>query len=568
MLECGATKETVMAIDPVDYAVISSGLIAAAREMGVKLVRSAYSTVVREAADASAALMDNDGNVVSQAEMIPMQLGSMNATFQACVALHPIATLKEGDFYISNDPYNGAQHLPDVFMFQPVFFEGEVIGFGASVAHHLEFGGSGVGISTAASDIYQEGLRLPPSCWSFQRDWEGTGRLKRLIGTNIRVPQLTLGDFEAQFAAMGTGGNRLRELAAKYGVATLQEAMAELIDYSERRMRAALAAVPDGTYHGCDAVDDDGITDDPLPVKVALTIEGDRAHLDFTGTAPQVSRNLNSPVSSTFSAAFTAIKAALTTSDIPFNEGMKRPVTMAVPYGSMLNPKPPAPVRARMEACYRVFNAVMKALSQAVPEKAIACGYDTTTALSMNNFDGDRYRVVLEILGGGYGGSVATDGVSGVGGPLANCTNTPVETLDTDYDFFRTHEYAYRTDSAGAGRTRGGLGYRRRYEILKDGSALAMYADRFRLAPQGLFGGHEGQCARCRVERDGAVIEVPSKGAMPLRKGDVVVIETGGGAGYGDPAERDSDAIAADVADGWISPDAARRDYGWGEAAE
>jgi len=557
-----------MKIDPVDYAVISSGLIAAAREMGVKLVRSAYSTVVREAADASAALMDHHGNVVSQAEMIPMQLGSMNTTFLACTALHPVETLREGDFFVSNDPYAGAQHLPDVFMFQPVFFEGRVIGFGASVAHHLEFGGSGVGISTAASDIYQEGLRLPPSRWNMQRDWENNGRLRRLIATNIRVPQLTLGDFEAQFAAMGTGGMRLRELAAKYGVATLEAAMAELIDYSERRVRAALAEVPDGVYTGEDAVDDDGLTDEPLPVRVTVTIRGDSAHLDFTGTSPQVSRNLNSPVSSTFSAAFAALKAALTSPDIPFNEGMKRPVTMLVPYGSLLNPKPPAPVRARMEACYRVFNAVMKALSQAVPEKVIACGFDTTTALSMNNFDGERYRVVLEILGGGYGGSVGRDGVSGVGGPLANCTNTPVETLDTDYDFFRTHEYSYRTDSCGAGRQRGGLGYRRRYEILKDGSALAMYADRFQLAPQGLFGGHEGACARCRVERGGETIEVPSKGALKLMKGDIVIIDTGGGAGYGEPAERDPDAIAADLAEGWITPAAARRDYGWSEAAE
>ena len=557
-----------MTLDPVDYAVISAGLIAAAREMGIKLVRSAYSTVVREAADASAALMDRRGNVVSQAEMIPMQLGSMRATFDACAALHPVETLKEGDFYITNDPYNGAQHLPDVFMFQPVFFEGRVIGFGASVAHHLEFGGGGVGINTAAGDIYQEGLRLPPSCWNMARDWEGNGRLKRLIATNIRVPQLTIGDFDAQFAAMGTGGGRLRELAAKYGVERLEAAMDQLLDYSERRVRAAIAEVPDGTYHGEDWVDDDGITDTPLAVKVALTIRGDTAHVDFAGTCDQVGRNLNSPVSSTYSAAFTAIKAALTSPDIPFNEGAKRAVTMDAPYGSLLNPKPPAPVRARMEACYRVFNAVMKALSQAVPEKVIACGYDTTTAFTLNHFDGDRYRVVIEVLGGGYGAGPANDGVSGVGGPLANCTNTPVETLDTDYSFFRLHEYAYRENSAGAGRHRGGLGYRRRYEILEEGSGLAIYADRFRLAPQGLFGGLEGTRARCVVEHHGATIDVPSKGAMKLEPGDMVTIETGGGAGYGDPAERNPALIAEDLAEGWITPDAARTAYGRSDAAE
>ncbi|MBT5434461.1 MAG: hydantoinase B/oxoprolinase family protein, partial [Rhodospirillaceae bacterium] len=191
-----------MTIDPVDHAVISQGIIAAAREMGSKLVRSAYSTVVREAADASAALLDRDGRIVAQAEMIPMQLGSMTATWQACVDHHPVEDLVEGDFYLSNDPYNGAQHIPDVFIFQPVFFEGRVIAFAASVAHHLEFGGAAAGIVADATDLYQEGLRLPPARWNLKRDWFG-GPLQRLIAKNIRVPDLTLGDLNAQFAANG-----------------------------------------------------------------------------------------------------------------------------------------------------------------------------------------------------------------------------------------------------------------------------------------------------------------------------------------------------------------------------
>ena len=556
-----------MKLDPVDYAVISQGLIAAAREMGAKLVRSAYSTVVREAADASAALMDRDGNIVAQAEMIPMQLGSMKTTFQACAALDPVEKLVEGDFYMSNDPYNGAQHLPDVFIFSPVFFEGQVIGFSASVAHHLEFGGGAPGINANATDIYQEGLRIPPSRWNMERDWYG-GALERLIATNIRVPQLTMGDFNAQFAANGVGAGRLKQLAAKYGVAMLEAAMTELMDYSERRVRAALAEVPDGTYRGEDRIDDDGVNDEPLLICVAVTIAGDRAHVDLAGTSDQVTRNLNSPKSSTFSAAFTALKAVLTSADIPFNEGMKRPFTVDAPYGSLLNPKPPAPVHARMLACYRVFNAVMKALAQAVPEKVIATGYDTTTALSITHFDGERYRVIVEVLGGGYGGSEKLDGVSAVGGPLANCTNTPVEALDLDYDFFRMTDYALRTDSGGAGRHRGGLGYFRRYEILKDGSALTMYADRFRLAPEGLFGGLEGETAYCTIERGGDLIEVAPKGIVPLQKDDILTIFTGGGAGYGDPSARERDQIARDLDDGLISAEAAMRYYGYPDAAE
>ncbi|MDG2479283.1 MAG: hydantoinase B/oxoprolinase family protein [Alphaproteobacteria bacterium] len=556
-----------MTIDPVDHAVISQGIIAAAREMGSKLVRSAYSTVVREAADASAALLDRDGRIVAQAEMIPMQLGSMTATWQACVDHHPVEDLVEGDFYLSNDPYNGAQHIPDVFIFQPVFFEGRVIAFAASVAHHLEFGGAAAGIVADATDLYQEGLRLPPARWNLKRDWFG-GPLQRLIAKNIRVPDLTLGDLNAQFAANGVGAGRLKDLAAKYGVATLEASMAELIAYSERRVRAAIAEIPDGTWHGEDAIDDDGVHDEPLIIRAAVTVKGDTIHVDFAGTSDQVARNLNSPLSSTHSAAFTPIKAALTSADIPFNHGMTQPVTLSVPYVSLLNPKPPAPVHARMLACYRVFNAVMKALSQAVPEKVIACGFDTTTALSMTSFDGERYRVVTEVLGGGYGGSRHLDGVSAVGGPLANCTNTPVEALDLDYDFFRLHEYSLRPDSGGAGRTRGGLGYTRIYEILKPGSTLTMYADRFKLAPKGLFGGNQGQCARCTVERAGIVIDVAPKGITPLETGDIITIMTGGGAGYGDPGEREATLISEDIADGFVTPEAARRDYRWGEAAE
>ncbi len=556
-----------MTLDPVDQAVIGQGIIAAAREMGSKLVRSAYSTVVREAADASAGLMDRHGRIVAQAEMIPMQLGSMAATWQACAKHHPPEKLREGDFYLSNDPYEGGQHLPDVFIFQPVFFRERLIGFAASVAHHLEMGGAAAGIVADATDIYQEGLRFPPSCWNLERHWHG-GPLQRLVAANIRVPQLTIGDFNAQFAANGVGSGRLKELAARYGPDRIEAAMAKLIDYSERRMRAAIASLPDGTWYGEDAVDDDGVNDDPLPVRVAVTVAGDSIHADFAGTSPQVSRNLNSPLSSTYSATFTPIKAALTSPDIPFNHGMTRPVTLSVPYGSLLNPRPPAPVHARMEACYRVYNAVMKALAKAVPDKAIACGYDTTTALTMTSFDGSRYRVVTEVLGGGYGASVGRDGESALGGPLANCTNTPVEALDLDYTFFRMHEYSLRTDSGGAGRHRGGLGYSRVYEILEPGSTLTIYADRFRLAPAGLFGGHEGERACCSIERNGRVLEVASKGITPLEVGDIVTIRTGGGAGYGYPGERNSRLVADDVADGFISMASAARDHGWyGEAA-
>ena len=260
-----------MTIDPADQAVITNALISAAREMGAKLIRSAYSPVVREANDASAALLDRYGNVISQAELIPMQLGPISATFKPCAELFPTSELQPGDFYINNDPFQGGQHLQDVFLFSPIFYQGELLGFGATVAHHLDLGGGAPGLNMAASDVHQEGLIFPPSKYNMARDWNG-GPLERLIRANIRVPDQTIGDFNAQFAANGIGAERVIQLAERFGPQVLQQAMTELLDYSERRMRAAIADAPDGGYHGEDALDDDAIRSRPTSTVPSLPL--------------------------------------------------------------------------------------------------------------------------------------------------------------------------------------------------------------------------------------------------------------------------------------------------------
>jgi N-methylhydantoinase B len=484
----------------------------------------------------------------------------MRATFVPCAELHPVDELVEGDFYITNDPFNGGQHIPDVFIFSPIFFEGEVIGFGASVAHHLDLGGGAPGLNADASDVYQEGLRIPPGRYNMTRDWNG-GPFERLVAANIRVPQLTIGDFNAQFAANAIGGLRVKELAAKYGADAVKEAMAELLNYSERRVRAAIAEVPDGTYEGEDAIDDDGVTDEPLVIKTQVTFSGDQVKITFDGTCDQVNRNLNSPFSSTVSAALSCVKSVLTSADIPFNEGMKRPFTITAPYGSLLNPKPPAPVRARMEAGYRVFNAVMKALAQVVPEKVIACGFDTTSVFALSHLGENGYRVYVEVFGGGYGASAGKDGCDAVDSPLSNCSNTPVEALDMEYDYFRVVDYALEPDSCGHGKHRGGIGFARTYEILKDDVSFAVYADRFRIAPDGLFGGTPGQRGHCEILRGGETVPVKSKDARVLKRGDLLTIHLGGGGGYGDPAGRDRAAIDRDLAEGLVTQEEADRAY-------
>ncbi len=556
-----------MTVNPVDQAVIAQGLIAAAREMGIKLIRSAYSPIVREAADCSAALLDRHGNVVAQAELIPMQLGPIGATFKPCAELFPPEELVEGDFYINNDPFQGGQHIPDVFLFSPIFFDGELVGFSATVAHHLDLGGGAPGLNPDATDVHQEGLIFPPSKYNLNRDWNG-GPFERLIRANIRVPDQTIGDFNAQFAANHIGAGRVRDLCAKFGSGVVAEAMDELLNYSERRMRAAIAEAPDGVYYGEDALDDDGVGDQPLPFRAKVTIAGDQVSVDFTGTANQVSANINCPFASTVAAALSCVKSVLTSPDIPFNEGSKRPVDVSAPYGSLLNPRPPAPVRARMITGYRAFNAIMKALAQAVPDKVIAAGFDTTESVCLSHLGANGYKIHLEIFGGGYGAGPAADGCDAVDSPLSNCSNVPVEAMDMEFDYFRVLEYALVPDSGGAGKYRGGLGLVRRYEILKDDVSFATYSDRFRLEPEGLFGGTAGRRASTEVLRDGQSIDLPSKVLFPLKKGDVLTTYTGGGAGYGPPDARQAALVERDLTEGLISKEQAHRFYSDKAAAE
>jgi N-methylhydantoinase B len=541
-----------MSLDPVDYAIISQALIAAAREMGAKLVRSAFSTGLREARDGSAALLDAKGNTVAQAELIPMQLGTIGHIFQPCAAMYPLETLEEGDFFAINDPYSGGQHLQDVFLFHPIFYDGQLLGFSASVAHHLDLGGGSPGLNPAATDVWAEGLIIPPLKLNMARDWHG-GMFERLLRANVRVPHQTMGDFDAQMAANAIGIARVQEFAQRYGAAKIVAAMAALQHYSEARMRAAIRAVPDGVYRGADAVDDDGESDAPLPVHATVTVKDDTIAVDFAGTAPQVRRHLNAPFASTVSAALSCVKAVLTSPDIPFNVGAARPVTITAPEGSLLNPRRPAPVRARMEACFRAWNATMKALAQAVPDKVIACGFDTTTVGVLSHLQPDGWSVYLEIYGGGYGASASADGCDAVDGPLSNCSNTPIEALDQDFAFFRVLEYSLRPGSAGSGEFRGGLGFLRRFEILTDEVKLALYSDRFRSAPDGMFGGEPGGTGYCEIRRGGQTIRLRSKDEVQLQRGDVVTLAVGGGGGYGDPARRAAARIADDVADGYVA---------------
>ena len=528
-----------MIVSPVDQAVITRALIAAADEMGVKLIRSAHSPVVREAQDCSAAILDKFGRVVAQAELIPIQLGSITHTFKACLEYHPLDTLCEGDFLINNDPYSGGQHLPDIFLFTPVFLEKELIGVTATVVHHIDLGGGAPGLNPNAGDVHEEGITFPPSKYTVEKDWMG-GPFERLVRANVRMPEATIGDLNAQFAANAVGAERLRDLCRKFSSEIISVAMNEMLDYSERRIRTAISKAPDGEYYGEAHLDDDGINNVPVPIKVQLSIKGDTLNINFEGTAEQVKSNMNSPFASSVSSAIACVKSVLTDPDIPFNEGAERAINVKIPYGSILNPRPRAPVRARLLPSYRVVNAVMKALGEAVPGRVIAPGFDTTSVCCLSHKSADGYNIYLEIFGGGFGAGPNYDGCDAVDSMLSNCSNIPIESMESDYPFFRVEDYSLRSSSGGNGKFRGGMGFQKTYKILSDDVTFATYGDRFRIAPEGVLGGGAGAQAETFVERGGQVIQLESKQQFVLHEGDILVVRTGGGGGYGLPSERNA----------------------------
>ncbi|MGZ0190085.1 MAG: hydantoinase B/oxoprolinase family protein [Alphaproteobacteria bacterium] len=545
-----------MALDPVEQAIVAQSLIAAAQEMGVKLIRSAHSPIVREAEDCSAALLTPDGAVVAQAELIPMQLGSITHTFRYCAERHPPSEMQEGDFYITNDAYLGGQHIQDIFLFSPIFFHGKCIGFSATVVHHIDLGGGAAGMNPDAADIHAEGIVFPAMKLNRERDWTG-GPWEAFVRANVRMPDATLGDIDAQFAANAVGAERLTALAEKYGAEKLADAMAEMLDYSERRVRNALREAPDGVYLGEDAIDDDGLGSGPIKVKATVTIAGDQMTIDFTGTSPQVGSNMNNPFASTVSAAVAATKSVLTDPDIPFNDGCSRAITVTAPHGSILNPRYPAPVRARLLPSYRAFDAVMKALSQAAPDRVIATGTDTTTACCLSWLGPNGYDIYLEIFGGGYGAGPENDGVDGVDCPLSNCGNIPIEAIDMDHTFFRCVDYSLIPGSGGKGRMRGGLGLRKVYEILEEGVTFATYGDRLKIPADGIFGGEAGQTGMNRVLRGDTVIDLASKCQFKLQKGDKLIVQTAAGGGYGAAQERPNARAVRDLEDGLMEMQAA-----------
>jgi N-methylhydantoinase B len=542
--------------------ILAKSFAAAAEEMGANLIRSSFSTIVREARDCSTAILDRQGRVFAQAEMIPIQVAALSMSFQTFREKYDVSQIRPGQGLILNDPFAGGQHLNDIIVFTPIFFNGELIGFAGSTAHHLDIGGGTPGANSRATDNYQEGLRLPPMIFDVEADWH-RGILGRIFAANVRTPDLTVGDLNAQLSANFVGARRIQELAERYGLRMIFDAIEECLDYSERRTRAAIEQIPDGRYVGEAFIDDDVFDPAPVRISVAVEVAGSDISLDFTGSAPQLRGMFNSCLASSVAAAYAAVRSVLHEKDIPSNDGCIRPIRLNFPPGSVLNPIFPAPVRARMQAASRVFDAVLDAIAKALPERVPAAGFDTTTACTLSRLWDGRYQVFVDILGGGYGAGPGYDGADATDSPLSNCRNTPVEAIETDYDFVLIERYALMPGSGGPGRWRGGLGFRRDYRILEPGVGLAAYTDHIKIPVPGRAGGGEAGRAAFSVLREGSEIVLPGKLNADLRQGDVLQIVVGGGGGYGDPRERARVAVEADIRDGRISIEQAGSIYGY-----
>lgn len=518
---------------PAEISIANALLASVAEEMGVTLGRTAHSPNIKERRDYSCAVFNPAGDMVAQAAHMPVHLGAMPAAIRM---INGLAPFRPGDIAILNDPYLGGTHLPDVTLAAPVFVGRTLVGWVAARAHHADIGGMTPGSMPVARELWQEGVIIPPL-----RLWKA-GRLNEelyaLILRNVRSPEQSRGDFDAQLAALRTGERRLLEIAARYSVVTLRQRMDELLAYAERSTRAALAGVPSGTYVFEDALDDDGESDEPVPVRVALTFArddgGGTLHADFTGTSAARPASINAVATVTMSAVYYCVRLLLDPG-VPANEGCFRPVTFTLPEGSLVNAGPPHAVSAgNVETSQRITDVVLGAMAQAVPERIPAASSGTMNNLTIGGWDAARGTsfTYYETIAGGAGAGPERDGLDGVHTHMTNTLNTPVEALELAYPF-RIEAYALRPGTGGGGRHVGGDGVRRVYRFLADATVTLM-TDRRRIRPYGLAGGAPGEPGRNILQRaDGAETLLPSKITLQAHPGDRLTVDTPGGGGWG-----------------------------------
>jgi N-methylhydantoinase B len=530
------------------------------------VVRTAYSNLWKEAGDLSCGLLTSHGELAVQGiGDIPIHLASMPMSLGACLVRIPPAGLKPGDVLYQNDPYQGNNHLPDFIMAKPVFFNGRIVAYTAVRGHYVDVGGGGPGsYSAAMPDIYAEGLRIPPV--RIFKEGELNQDIVDVLLHNTRNSRERFGDLRSQFAGCVAAERRVLSFCQKYGAETFQAAMEEMVAAAEKLTRAAIAKIPDGTYTFEDFCDNDAITDDPIRIAASVTVRGEEIEIDFAGSSPQVRGGMNAPLAVTVSAACYAIKCITDPENLP-NSGSYRPIKVNAPYGTVVNPMPPAPVIAgNHETASRIVDVIIGAVASVVPERICAAGSGSSGVLSLGarvRSDGrDRELLMVETHGAGQGANRHGDGVNARRVNVGNTGNTPSEALEMSFPL-HILRYAISEDGGGAGRTRGGTGILRELRLDHE-ATVTLTADRAKFAPYGVFGGLPAPKAEFWVKLPDGTQRVLNSKTAPIHflKGTIIHFRAAGGGGYGPPAERDLPAIQADLDDGYISPAGARENYG------
>lgn len=551
--------------DPVVLDVFSNALLSIAEEMGALLIRTAYSTNIKERHDASTALFDAKGRMVAQAEHIPMHMGAMLSAVRHILRRYPVESLRPGDAFLANDAYNGGgTHLADVTVTSPVFHEGRLIGFVANMGHWPDVGGikPGAAMTEGCTEIYQEGLRIPPMRVVQQGVLQED--LFSFILLNMRFAEDRPADLRAQVATNEVGARRIRELCDKYGQSRYIELIDGVLDYNERLIRERIRGLPEGTWSFEDQLDDDAHTPEPVPLKVTLTISHSPEPVmvfDFTGSSEQRQGGVNVVYEALFATVAFALKATLDP-ELWSNAAFERVVKMVAPEGSIVNPRPPAAVGGRGTTCQRLADLLLGVIGQFAPERVTACGHGTTS-INLHGYDPVRKRpfICIDGIGGGMGGRDGHDGMDAVQINTNNIPNLPTEVLESEYPI-RVERYQLVADSAGAGAFRGGLGTRKDFRFLADAGFIA-HADRHVFHPWPIAGGKPGALG-LHARNPGTPEEAPvgSKGGpFAFLKGEVLRCQTPGAGGFGDPGKRSAARLAVDLADGKVTETAARRDY-------
>jgi N-methylhydantoinase B len=552
-----ATKK---ASDPVRLELVKNAVGSVVDEMVLTVVRIAYSSIMKDTMDLSSAFCDPRGRMVAQGLSLPLHLGSIPDAMMAVLTKFG-DSLRPGDIVVLNDPYLGGMHLPDIFMFQPVWHDNTPLGYAVVVAHHNDMGGRVPGSSAADStEIFQEGLRIP--ILKLYDRGQPNETLFDMIRLNVRIPDVVTGDLQAQVAACRIAERGMQALADRFGAAELLAMFDELLDYSEREARRTIREIPDGTYRFVDHLDDDGIRmDQPVTIKVAVTVAGDELTADLTGTSPQVSGAINATLSFAKSAVYFAVRAIMDC-DVPNNAGFFRPIHVSAPSGCLLNPVSPGACAARGVSGFRLIDALFGALAQAVPDRVRAAGEGGTTSYSIGGYD-DAGRFVLfrEALMGAWGAGARREGIDGVANPACNIGNAPIEVVESQSPV-RVERYELVADSGGAGEFRGGMSVERQLRFLGARATLQFRSDRRRFPPYGLCGGRPGAASQTTLHDGTTWSELPTKFTRPLHSGDAFRHATAGAGGYGDPRRRDPALVLTDVCDGRVTQGAARDAYG------